>query len=822
MLESNSRTTDLRRDLPKKKSGFFKKLFFILGGLIALLLVAIVAIPFLVDVDSFRPQIVAAANQHINGELKVGKLKLTLWGQIRVQVDGIELVDAQSKPVLKVRDTYLFVPLSSLWAARPELQFHMGQPELNVVKNAQGKLNVMTLIKETAPGAAQAPSASKPLALPVLVTQSKLGIYVKDAKVLYEDAVLKTSNELAGLNLNILDISLTSPTTFELFANLNSQFQKTLEVAGPFKIVGKIAPRFENFQFKGGSVEMAGQFSDLQIHYGKLFTKPATTPLTFGFSGALNERNFTIENFKAQFANAEMNGKVLVERSLPKQTVTVDLKSNAVDLAPWAKMIPMLEAYALSGIVSMEAHIEGPTDAFGYSARLTARDVSAKAPHLKHPPVIQAAVVVKTNEVEKMEVTVKSPGCDVRATASVKSFTEPSINLAILAKEFNLDKMMELPPLKKGGAAASASGSAMAPPPASAQSAPSGGAQTGAANYDAMLDPIRNNATLKKTRLNGTMDLENFTMYGETFSEIRSQFSLDQLLAQFSLKNLRVFQGVISSQAKVNLAPAKPQYQFAASVSGLNLQSAVESQFELFKNTLLGKLTLKVEGSGESLNPDPAKRALRVKGDLKVLDGVFATIDVGRMVSEAINEGIEKAASKLPQLKGKKVEMGSQKFRYEVISSNFSIEKGIFSAPNFTAKAVREKGFDIDGRTNAGIIDYSLDAKWKVKDTYNLSRARDLNVEVEGVKVDPILAKTNEPVILPITVGCKLTAPCYSYGEVAEHFVSVALSNLAEAAKKKLTGAAQEKAKSVIDKAVKQAPKPAQDAAKKLLKKFGL
>ena len=100
-----------------------KKLLLILGGLFVLLLAAVVAIPLLVDVDKYRPQIVSAVNERLYGKLELGKLKLSLWGQVRIEVGGLSLTDAAGRKVLGVNDAYFHVSFDSILAGAPLLTF---------------------------------------------------------------------------------------------------------------------------------------------------------------------------------------------------------------------------------------------------------------------------------------------------------------------------------------------------------------------------------------------------------------------------------------------------------------------------------------------------------------------------------------------------------------------------------------------------------------------------------------------------------------------------------------------------------------------------
>src|SRR4051812_22597495 len=119
-----------------------KKLIKVIGIIFVLLVAVAVVVPLFVDVDKYRPQIVQMANERINGKLELGKLSLSLWGQIRIQIAGLTLVDNNGTQLVSVKDAYFHVPFLSILSGSPSLVFKMDNPVVNLVKNKAGKLNV--------------------------------------------------------------------------------------------------------------------------------------------------------------------------------------------------------------------------------------------------------------------------------------------------------------------------------------------------------------------------------------------------------------------------------------------------------------------------------------------------------------------------------------------------------------------------------------------------------------------------------------------------------------------------------------------------------
>ena len=145
-------------------------------------------------------------------------------------------------------------------------------------------------------------------------------------------------------------------------------------------------------------------------------------------------------------------------------------------------------------------------------------------------------------------------------------------------------------------------------------------------NLDEMLDPLRENPIMKDFVARIQVDMKMLKAKGVKISDIACKMSLQDLVAGVDACGLKVFSGNVNADFHLQMKPKVPTYQMNAQVSGLNLSQAVDSQFSLFKNTVTGTADFKMSGQGASLNPDPAKKNLKVRGSLKVDHAVFATV----------------------------------------------------------------------------------------------------------------------------------------------------------------------------------------------------
>lgn len=768
-----------------------KKISIILGTLVLLAFAAVIVVPMIVDVDQYRPRALKAVNEKLNGKLDLGHLKLSLWGAVRVEIDGLTLSDSKGNKVVAVKDAFVSMPWSSIFGGSPLLTFNMNDPEIRVLKGVSGKMNVTTLMKES--GEASALSSAAPVGsekagaamrLPAVVTNARLGVDIRNALFYYKDEVAKSETMMKNLNLRVKDLSLSRTTEVEVSGLLQSAAENLFKISGPFKVSLNARPRVEGGEFRGLAAELDANFDDIEIQAAQAFHKKKGVTAQMKGSLDISKEALAISKFSAKFFNAEvdLNGKVVDLQGDPSVDFTI--KSNSIALGSWNELVPMLKDYSLSGTAAFDAKANGPASKLQYSADLAVKELKAKSPLLKSEPVVNVSVKVVTDRIERFLATMKAPGNDLTIDGSVVSFTQPKIDLKVTSSSLDLDQLVNMPPLEKAESKAAVAGKS------------DGSGKVSEENLDAMLEPLRKNDIAKATTLVSALNMKLIQFYGVKMTDLVAKLSMRNLTFAVDSANLKIWDGAVGMKAQVALAPKTPTYGFSTTVSNLDLQKAVTSKLETLKNTILGKATFKIDGNGSSFNTEAAKKSLNAKGSMKIVDAEFASIDVAKMAGEAINKALEKVGDKIPAAKGKSIKALPEKSsRYEFIASDFTIGGGHFKAPNFNAKAMKNQGLDLRGVTEVGLLDQELKADWEIIDTYNLTHARDVGFEVGGVNVPSVLAEGANPVIIPVSVGCKYTAPCPSYGKVPEHFVKVAFGNTKRGATEAVKTKAVEKVK---------------------------
>jgi AsmA protein len=781
-----------------------KKFLKIAAGIVALILVALIAIPFFVDVDQFRPKIVEVANQHLNGKFELGKLKLSLWGRVRVSIDGLNLKDSGGQSVVSVKDAGFDIPFMSVLSGAPLVTLSMKEPKILVIKNKSGKLNVMSLMKdqpakEAGTTSAEAGKGTSEVQLPAMAVNARLGVSIVDAKVDYRDDSMGLTNTIDRLNLRVKDLSLSRATELELWADLKTQMGKAgqgTRVEGPLKLIANLKPEVVGGSFKSAALDAIFTADDLEIQQGDLFYKSKGIPFNFKFNGALSEDSLNLKQAALRFHNAE----VTVSGQFQKATGANFLfESKPVDLKPWSALVPMLKEYELEGKLGVNGKIYGQPEAMQYQAKLTVDALSMKGPMLKSKPVLNGEVSIITDKIDRFLLTLTAPGNEMVLDGKVTSFTAPQVVFSLKSKGMDLDQWVDFPkPSSKSDSKAAGGGG-------DAANGTAGDSAGATDDYDAMLEPLRSNAIAKATTIDGSVSLAFIKAMNVRIDDISLKILMKNLVASISGLKMKMYDGNVSGSFTTDLKPKQPQYTMQLAVSGFDMQKAVESQFASFKNTLIGKLNATISGGGSSFNTLEVKKRLQLKGEFKMADASFKSIDVAKMANEAVNKSVAKIAEKVPALAGKSVKVPANgESKYELVSSQFTMSGGYLEAPNFVAKAAPKRGIDIKGYTKMGLIDESLDAKWELIDLQRMTGADQLSANIAGKNISNILAKgEQDPVILPISVGCKWSAPCTSYTQVPEYLAGVAAGRIAKAA----GDVAKSKAQEAVQKAIgDQAP----------------
>ncbi len=769
----------------KKSSSFLKKLFFGFTAFFGILVILAAVIPFVWDVDQYRPLILSKANEHINGKLDIGKLGLSLWGKIKINIDGLKLHDTKAKSVVEVKEAYLYVPWMSLFTGKPEIRLQLTRPVLHVVKQKDTKLNVMTLVKSQTPPEVQTPSTTAPAApqaaapsttkttpgLPAIVVQSRLTFLLQNAALNYTDESTKDAYHIRDLNFSLRDVSLTTNMPFELTAQLDLLLQKRMKVAGPLLLKGDLKLINSGAAFDKAQLQLVLKLDDLEIHDPGLFQKKKGVPLGTEVQATIGKDFFQVPVLQLRLAEVLVDNEVSGQMRGEVTTFDFKLKTNQIHIAKLGELIPMIKQYGVNGIVELDAKAQGPTTKVDYAAKVKFNKIALMHESMKQPLYVDGNVDVVTDQVKDLTVKLSAKDFDVLLQGVLQSFQKPHFKFNVASSNMDLDGL-----LKASEKAALARKEGAASGGASGESTSSAATPTKpAVDYNAMFKPLRENPIAAAAAGSFDFNFRKIKTTGILIQNMKGAFVLNNLLLALKDFSLQIFDGSIAGNMSFNVKPMKPEVGTKVTVVGLQTQRMIEGHMPFAKNTIKGVIGANLNIGGAGLNPADVISDWKGNGSFDVQKAVFTTLDIGREVKTGAYE-------KMPDFAKSKIKVpdsiSNWRGDYELLLTKFALASGILHINEITGKSYPNKGMDLKGQGTVKLADYGLDLSIDLIDRYNLLNG-------DQIAKDPRYGHFT----LSPRVRCTLFKPCFDWAATVEKLAQNAFKQRgAEALQKAIGG----------------------------------
>jgi len=296
----------------------------IVAIVIAVFVLLLIALPFLINVNSFRPKIESEASAALGRQVTIGNLSLSLFSG-HVEADNIAIADdpAFSKsPFLTAQSLKIGVELMPLIFSRKVMvtEIVLEQPQITLLKAASGTWNFSSLGGPSTKKPAQ-PKAGESAAPPD-ISVGKLN--VNNARLIVER--LNSSRKprvYDKVNIEVTNFSPTSQFSFKLAALLPG--------GGDADISGKAGP-IDSADAARTPIETAVKVNNMNIAaYG--FIDPATGIAGIAnFDGTLSSNGSqakAIGTFTGTKLKLSPKGSPAPKTVVIKHTVEVDLDNES-------------------------------------------------------------------------------------------------------------------------------------------------------------------------------------------------------------------------------------------------------------------------------------------------------------------------------------------------------------------------------------------------------------------------------------------------------------------------------------------------------------
>jgi len=379
-----------------------KRILTIIGIVFAVLLIAIIALPFLIDVNSFRPRLESELTSALGRDVKVGNLKLSILSG-SVSAEDLSIADdpAFSKtPFVHAKSLDVGVDLMPLVFSKAlhVNDLTLTEPEIFLVHSASGKWNYSSLGGNSAKSSNSPAPAKSDSSNPDL---SVAKLDVKNGRVTVSQANTPAKPHVYDkVNISVRNFSLTSQFPFTLTANLPAGGDVKLDGnAGPIDSTdasltpfsAKITARKLDLAASGfidsstgiagladfnGTVSSDGKIAKAQgvLSADKLKLSPKGQP-----SPKSVQVSYTVVHNLAKQAGEVTQGEIAIGKAVAQltgnyqiqgETTTLNMKLNGQGM-PVDDLEAMLPALGVTlpsgsslkgGTLSTNMSITGPTD----------------------------------------------------------------------------------------------------------------------------------------------------------------------------------------------------------------------------------------------------------------------------------------------------------------------------------------------------------------------------------------------------------------------------------------------------------------------------
>src|SRR3989338_8815458 len=217
-----------------------KKVLIGVSSILILLGVGVVSLPFLLDLNKYKGQIKQEVEKRIHGTFDVESLAIKGLG---IEIKNLAITstgDFKNKKLLNVGEAKVKISVLSLLTANPKATIFLEKPQIYVVKNETGELNMTSLPKKGEEGSAQEEKGKKKSSkLPALILGAKLSFLAENAALQYSDEKTQAKTEIEDLNISLKNMSFNSPIDFNISALLTSQAGKVLFFEGRLSFNGR-------------------------------------------------------------------------------------------------------------------------------------------------------------------------------------------------------------------------------------------------------------------------------------------------------------------------------------------------------------------------------------------------------------------------------------------------------------------------------------------------------------------------------------------------------------------------------------------------------
>jgi len=620
-----------------------KWILIVCGGLVALIILALLIAPMFIDIEKYKPMIEEKVAEATGRPFRLeGTLDLSLFPWAGVSLSklhlgnppGFEVEDFVYIESFEVRAKLLPLLSKDLQVKR----FLLNGIQIHLEKAEDGRANWEGLggkAKERpseAPAEQEKPGPGGGLPLKALA----VGDFSVTGSLLWIDRAAGQRKEITDVSLTLQDVSLERPISMAFSARIDGQ---------PVSLEGELGPV--------GQDPMKGSLPlELRVQ--------ALDQLDLSMKGALSDLG-TSKAFDLSLEASPFSPRELVSAlGQPFPIATADPK-------------------ALSR-VALKVKAKGDAGSVALTDGLFELDESKLA-------------------------------FSVRA----QEFSRPDLAFDLHLDRINLDRY--LPPAAKKG-----------PEAETAEEKPPAQEKAKSPDY----------GPLRRLILDGTLRIDEMTAKGLHIQDLLVKIAAKDGLIQMDPMDVKLYQGSVSSNVKVDVQGNEPKSRLAVQMNGIQAGPLVRdlADKDIIEGVVQGDISVNTVGD----QPDPIKRSLNGKGELLFKDGAIVGIDLANMV-----RNVQSAFGMAEKVQGER-----PKTDFTELRSPFTIRNGLVNTPGTEMKSPLLR---VVASGTANLVDESLNMRVEPKVVATIKGQGDTE-ERGGIRVPVLVTGTfSDPKFRPDLKG---------------------------------------------------------------------
>jgi AsmA protein len=629
---------------------FIRILVWLVGILVALIVVAAVVLPLVVDPNDYKDDIAAAVQAGTGRKLTIeGDLGLSVFPWLALEIGPTRLANAEGfsgRPFAAVRKASIRIKLLPLLRKQVEMDtVVLDGLQVSLETRDDGRTNWADLTARAGAEPEPEPQAETQEAAPdgglALAGLAIGGVEISDADVLYDDRQAGSRYQVEGLNLSTGAIAPGAKVPVELSLRLAVAEPP---VQGPLNFTGQVTLSGDRQTLTLAQAELKTDLTGDGLPGGAFASR-------LGFDATLDLATGGLQIPKLV---AELLGLTLEASVTGRQLFTEPAINADVEVAPFAPR-KLVEALGQPLPEVADKEVLGKADA---SLKLAATADSAQV----------------------SDLLVQLDDSTLKGSAAVSQFARPAVRFDLSLDGIDVDRYL--------------------PPPADEPPAPAPAPVTPAAAVaaGAELFPVE---TLRSLNVAGSLTVDKLKVSGLSISDLLMKLAAKGGQLRVHPAQARLYQGSYAGDMRLDVRGARPKISLDERLDGIQIGPLLKDLQG--KDRLTGATRARATLTATGQTPEALKQSLGGNIDFAFTDGAVKGFNLAALIRTAS-----------ARLKGETppADQGPDQTDFSELTGTASVTGGVISNNDLEAKSpllrVQGKG-QVD--LNREALDYLLTAK---------------------------------------------------------------------------------------------------------------